>query len=477
MKPKHKPSTSSGQADPARSGRFASGPADAVCDFTASVFFDWRLYRHDIAGSIAHAKGLAKIGILTKAEVAKIERGLRAIERGIETGKFTWDTACEDVHMNIEAALARKIGKLAGKLHTGRSRNDQIALDERLWLREEIRNSKFEIRNLQTALVALADKNIDVVLPGYTHLQRAQPVLLAHHLMAYVEMLERDVQRLADCAARANICPLGSGAIAGSTLPLAREYVAKLLGFNGLTQNSMDAVSDRDFVAEFLAAAAICGVHLSRLASDLVLWSTAEFGFVTIADAYTTGSSLMPQKKNPDVAELVRGKTGRLYGNLVAVLTILKGLPLTYNSDMQEDKPPLFDSADALQDSLSILAELLRHVRVNRVRCAAAASDPTLLATDLVDFLVLPVRRGGRGMAFREAHHAVGALVGQAEKRGVSLPQIAAKKYGTKAAKVFDGRRALAARKMVGAPSPQQVRAQITRWKRVLSNSRTRKRA
>jgi argininosuccinate lyase len=326
-------------------GRFSAGPAEAVKAYTESVSFDWRLYKHDIAGSIAHAKGLAKVGLITNAEAVKIEHGLRAIEREIDSGKFRWDCDCEDVHMNIESALIRKIGEPGKKLHTGRSRNDQIATDIRLWIVAKIRSTNFEIRNLQGALVAFAEKECDAVIPGYTHLQRAQPVLLAHHLLAYVEMLERDAGRFADCAKRANICPLGSGAMAGSTLKLDRAYVAKLLGFAGVTQNSMDAVGDRDFIVEFHAAAALTGAHLSRLAEDLILWSSAEFGFITIADAYTTGSSLMPQKKNPDIAELARGKTARLYGNLVQALTLLKSLPLTYNRDLQEDKQPLFKSA------------------------------------------------------------------------------------------------------------------------------------
>jgi argininosuccinate lyase len=443
-------------------GRFSAGPAEAVKAFTESVSFDWRLYREDIAGSIAHAKGLAKVGLLTKAEAAKIERGLRAIEREIEAGKFQWDPACEDVHMNIEAALIRKIGAAGKKLHTARSRNDQVATDLRLWVRHaaivEVRGT---IAGLMKSLVTLADRNADVVVPGYTHTQRAQPVLFAHHLLAYCEMLERDAQRFVMTGGRGE-SPLGSGAIAGSTLKLNREYTAKLLAFGAVTQNSMDAVSDRDFVLEFLAAAAICGMHLSRLSEDLILWSTAEFGFVTIGDAYTTGSSLMPQKKNPDVAELVRGKTGRLYGNLVSVLTMMKGLPLTYNRDMQEDKQPLFDSVDTLLASLRVMADMLGHTKVNRARCEAAASDPMLLATDLVDFLVK------RGMAFREAHHAVGALVGEAERTHAPLPKLAIKKYGAAAGKVFDVRRALAARTAIGAPSPKNVKAQIVRWKKLL---------
>lgn len=445
---------------PARSGRFAAAPAAAAQEFCQSVSFDWRLYKQDIAASIAHAQGLAKVGLLTRAEFARIAGGLRAIGREIEAGQFRWDVALEDVHMNIETALAKKIGKLAGKLHTGRSRNDQVATDVRLWVREEISRLRSDIAHCQKVLVVLAEKNADVLSPSYTHIQRAQPVLLAHYWLAYVEMLERDRGRFASAAPTQ--CPLGSGAVAGSTLPLARARLARQLGFEGVTQNSMDAVGDRDFVLEFLAAAAICGMHLSRLAEDLILWSTAEFGFLTIADAYTTGSSLMPQKKNPDIAELVRGKTGRLYGNLVAALTMMKGLPLTYNRDMQEDKMPLFDSADTLRACLSIMAALLRNVKVNRLRCEAAATDPQLLATDLVDFLVL------RGMPFREAHYAIGALVAESERSGVSLPRLAAKKYGAAASQVFDPRRALAARKMTGAPSPKQVRMQIARWKKAL---------
>jgi argininosuccinate lyase len=443
-------------------GRFSAGPAAAVKAYTESVSVDWRLYKQDIAGSIAHAKGLAKVGLITHGEVLKIEQGLRAIEREIDSGKFKWDCDCEDVHMNIEAALVRKIGAAGKKLHTGRSRNDQIATDIRLWLLSAIRYTDHEIRHLQSALVAFAEKECDAVIPGYTHLQRAQPVLLAHHLLAYVEMLDRDAGRFADCASRTNVCPLGSGAIAGSTLKLDRAYVAQLLGFAGVTQNSMDGVSDRDFIVEFHAAAALTGAHLSRLAEDLILWSSTEFGFITIADAYTTGSSLMPQKKNPDIAELARGKTARLYGNLVQSLTLLKGLPLTYNRDMQEDKQPLFKSVDILLSTLHIVAEMIGHIHVNHVKCEAAASDPMLLATDLVDFLV------EQGMAFREAHHAVGALCGDSEKTHVSLPKLAAQKFGPDAGKVFDVRRALNARTGIGAPSPKNVAAQIARWKKLL---------
>jgi argininosuccinate lyase len=458
----HNPAGMSKARQPTWGGRFAAGPAAAVKQFTESVSVDRRLYRQDIAGSVAHARGLARAGLLSRAEAARIERGLRAIEREIASGRFQWDAGYEDVHMNIEAALVRKIGAAGAKLHAARSRNDQVATDLRLWLRAEIGALTAKIRRLQKSLVRLAANNAEVAMPGYTHLQRAQPVSVAHHLLAYVEMFERDVQRFADCRKRANVCPLGAGALAGSTLRVDRDYVAKLLGFDGVAQNSMDAVSDRDFALEFLAAAAIAGVHVSRLAEDLVLWSSVEFGFVAIGEAYTTGSSLMPQKKNPDVAELARGKTGRLTGNLQAALVMLKGLPLAYNRDMQEDKPALFDSADTLGATLSVMAEMLGHTRVNRARCEAAASDPALLATDLADFLVK------RGVPFREAHQRVGELVASAERQGKSLAEAAREAFGAAAGRVFELRRALAARTAVGAPSPARVRAQIARWKKRL---------
>jgi argininosuccinate lyase len=358
--------------------------------------------------------------------------------------------------MNIEAAL----GRAGRKLHTARSRNDQVATDLRLWVRDATIQTTKSIRQLMRSLVQLAERNADVVVPGYTHLQRAQPVLVAHHLLAYVEMFSRNIERFMLNAPV--FSPLGSGAIAGSTIRIDRAFVAKQLSLAGVTQNSMDAVADRDFVLNFLFASAVTGMHLSRMAEDLILWSSAEFGFVRIGDAYTTGSSLMPQKKNPDVCELVRGKTGRLYGNLVAVLTMMKGLPLTYNRDMQEDKEPLFDSADTLGASLRVMADMLRNTKVNRQRCEAAAADPLLLATDLADFLVK------KGMPFRQAHHAVGALVAESEKTGIALPKLAAKKYGPAAGRVFDLERALAARQAVGAPSSRNVLAQIALWKKLL---------
>ncbi len=406
-----------------RSGRFAGGPAADVARFTESISFDWRLWPQDIAGSLAHAAMLRKIGVLTRVELGAITRGLNQIGREIAAGKFAWRADLEDVHMNIESELTRRV-PAGSKLHTSRSRNDQVALDVRLWLRDEIIALLGEIAGLQRALVGLGERNAEVIIPGYTHLQRAQPVYLAHHLLAYVEMLERDSERLWDCHSRVNVCPLGSGAIAGSTLPLDREFVARRLGFMDasgrvrLTQNSMDAVSDRDFLVEFAAAAALLAVHLSRLAEDVILWVSAEFNYLKIADAYTTGSSLMPQKKNPDIAELARGKTGRVVGNLMALLTLLKGLPMTYNRDLQEDKERVFDTADTVRATTRLMAAMLDHTSVNKPACARAAGDPALLATDLADYLVR------QGMPFRQAHHVVGAVVAWSEKNGRPLNQL-----------------------------------------------------
>jgi argininosuccinate lyase len=458
-----------------RSGRFAGGPAADVAQFTESVSFDHRLWRHDILGSLAHAGMLRKIGVLTKTEMNAIVRGLDTIGREIRAGKFKWKSELEDVHMNLEAELTRRV-PAGAKLHTARSRNDQVALDVRLWLRDEIVLLLGEITDLQRALVSLGEKNIDALIPGYTHLQRAQPVYLAHHLLAYVEMLERDCERLWDCHSRVNVCPLGSGALAGSTLPLDRVFVAELLGFvdaSGrpqLTQNSMDAVSDRDFAVEFCAAAALLAVHLSRLAEDLILWTSAEFNFIKIADAYTTGSSLMPQKKNPDIAELTRGKSGRVIGNLVALLTLLKGLPMTYNRDLQEDKERLFDTADTVRATTRLTAAMLRNTTVNHAVCAAAASDPALLATDLADCLVK------KGMPFRQAHHLVGAAVALADKRAKPLNRLTFaefqsvdKAFGRDALSVFDLRRAMGKRNLTGAPGTREVAKQLARWRKQLS--------
>jgi argininosuccinate lyase len=462
-----------------RSGRFGSGPSEDVARFTESISFDWRLWRQDIMGSKAHATMLQKIGVLSRGELAAILKGLDKIGDEIARGRFRWRPEFEDVHMNIEAELTRR-APAAAKLHTGRSRNDQVALDMRLWLREEIGSLQSDAADLQRALVGLGERNAAVVIPGYTHLQRAQPVYLAHHLLAYVEMLARDCERLAQCRDRLNVCPLGSGAIAGSTLPLNRELVATVLGFVDsrgrprLTQNSMDAVSDRDFVVEFCSHAALMAVHLSRLAEDLILWASAEFNFIRIADAYTTGSSLMPQKKNPDVAELTRGKSARVIGNLTALLVLLKGLPMTYNRDLQEDKERLFDTVDTLHGTMRLCAAMIENTKINAAACRAASSDPSLLATDLADYLVR------KGVPFRQAHHSVGALVELAERSKKRLNELTLAelrsvetKFGPDALRIFDIGRALEQRKMAGAPAANQIRKQLVRWKRVLESGRT----
>ena len=436
--------------------------------------FDRRLALYDITGSIAHARMLEHIGILKTGERDAIIDGLNAIAREIEKGRFKWRTELEDVHMNIESALTEHV-PAGAKLHTGRSRNDQVALDTRLWLCDEICELANETHDLQLALTELGETYADVVIPGYTHLQRAQPVPLAHHLLAYVEMFERDYERLIQCLERVNVCPLGSGAIAGSTLPLDREFVARELGFVDargkpmLTQNSMDAVADRDYIVEFCSVSALLAVHQSRLCEDMILWSSAEFGFIEIGDAYTTGSTLMPQKKNPDICELVRGKTGRVVGNLVALLTMLKGLPLTYNSDMQEDKERLFDTCDTVRATVRILAAMLRDTEVNPRACAKAASDPKLLATDLVDWLV------EQGMPFRKAHHVVGSMVVRAEKLGKPLNRLTAaelrkvdKRLTADALKVFNLKTALDRRTAIGSPGTLELKRRLAHWHRQL---------
>ncbi|MEY5009118.1 MAG: argininosuccinate lyase [Verrucomicrobiota bacterium] len=393
-------------------GRFKEETAALLQRYSESVSFDWRLWRHDIEGSIAHSAALEKAGLLTGAERESIVQGLREIGAEIEAGKFPFRQELEDIHMNIESELTRRIGPAGGKLHTARSRNDQVALDLRLYLREECGQIGGLLRGLQRALVGFGRRSGQTVIPGYTHLQRAQPVYFAHHLLAYVEMLERDAGRVADCRSRMNVCPLGSGAIAGSTIVLDRELVAGLLGFDGVTQNSMDAVSDRDFAVELLSALALVAVHLSRLSEDVILWASSEFQFVTIGDAFTTGSSLMPQKKNPDVAELTRGKAGRVIGSLMSLLTTLKGLPMTYNRDMQEDKEPVFDAVDTVKAALEIFAAMVEEMSVRSDACARAVSDPNLLATDLADELV------NRGVPFRSAHEVVGRAVALCGERG-----------------------------------------------------------
>jgi argininosuccinate lyase len=386
-------------------GRFSQETDPTVERFSASIAFDRALARYDIRGSIAHARMLGAVGIVSAAESAQLVAGLEDVLGEIERGEFPFDAKLEDIHMNVEARLREKIGTVAGKLHTGRSRNDQIATDLALYLRDAALAAQRGLAALRGVLIESAGEHVETVLPGYTHLQRAQPVRLAHHWLAYEELLSRDAGRFADMRARVSRSPLGAGAIAGTTLPLDRAMTARELGFAGPSANSMDSVSARDHALEFLGAAAIAMVNLSRLSEELVLWSTAEFGFVELADAYSTGSSLMPQKKNPDVQELVRGKAGRAVGNLVSLLTTVKGLPLTYNRDLQEDKEPLFDSARTLADSLEVTAGALATLRVNVEKMRAAAEDPLLLATDLAEALVR------EGVPFREAHEAVGKVV------------------------------------------------------------------
>jgi argininosuccinate lyase len=404
-------------------GRFTEATNALVEEFTASIPYDWQLYPYDIAGSIAHASMLAKTGIITKKEAGQITRGLQEVLAEIVDGSFDFSIALEDIHMNIETRLIEKIGPVGGKLHTARSRNDQVALDIRMYLRDVITETHDLLAALQQVLVTLADRYQSVVLPGYTHLQRAQPVLLGHHLLAYYEMFQRDRGRLEDCFRRVNVMPLGAGALAGTVLPIDRQFVARELGFESVCENSMDAVSDRDFAIEFLAASAQIMMHLSRLSEELVLWSSSEFGFITISDGFTTGSSIMPQKKNPDVAELTRGKTGRVYGNLTALLTIMKGLPLAYNRDMQEDKEPIFDTADTVTRSLSVYIEMLKGITVHKDAMRKAAEDGFITATDLADYLVR------KGMPFRQAHEVVGRAVLRCLELGSGLADLPLSEY------------------------------------------------
>ena len=453
-------------------GRFAQETSVLVQRYGESVSFDWRLYADDIAGSIAHSEGLLKAGILNAEEQQQIETGLLTIRSEIEKGDFAFKQELEDVHMNIEAELTKRIGPAGAKLHTARSRNDQVATDVRLYCRRTIESLVSLVRSMQSALIECAERAGGTLVPGYTHLQRGQPVLFAHHLLAYVEMLERDASRLADCRSRLNVMPLGSGALAGSTIILDREYVAGLLGFDGVSQNSMDAVSDRDFVAELLFTISLVGVHLSRLSEDVILWASAEFGFVTLSDAHTTGSSLMPQKKNPDVAELTRGKSARLIGNLISLLTLLKGLPMTYNRDLQEDKEPLFDSVDTLALALEVFTEMISGMDVNAPKTEAAASDPMLLATDLADYLV------NHRVPFRQAHEVIGKLVAFSISENRSFAEMTLTEF-QQFSSAFEAdvtaclnlKTAMDARKGIGAPSPANVKAQLARWRAALSNS------
>lgn len=456
-----------------RKGRFSQKLSAAALRYSESVSFDWRLYQHDIAGSVAHSAALAAAGIITADEATEIELGLRAIEVEIDAGTFSWDSSLEDVHMNIESALTKRIGAAGAKLHTARSRNDQVALDLRLFVRAEIRMLQSLVHALQSAFLDLAQRHADVVMPAYTHLQRAQPVLFAHYLLSFAEMFGRDDERLRDCRRRADVLPLGAGAVAGSTIALDRELIATRLGFAAISRNSMDAVSDRDFVCEFLFCLSLIGMHLSRISEDFILWSTTEFGFITFSDDFSTGSSLMPQKKNPDMAELTRSKTGRLYGNLMAMLTTMKGLPSAYNRDLQEDKEPLFDSVDTVKGSLEIFTALLSGLTAHAGKMKAAADDPNLLATDLAEYLVK------KGLPFRDAHETVGKLVASASTADTPLNRISAEEmaaasplFAEDVAEIFDVRRSLAQRTAIGAPSPKNVAAELMRWRGLLEKRR-----
>jgi argininosuccinate lyase len=445
-------------------GRMAAPTHPLVESFTTSLPFDRRLFAHDITGSIAHCEMLARQQIITQRDATQIIAALRQIRAELERGTFQSSRADEDIHMAVERRLIEKIGAVGGKLHTARSRNDQVALDLRLYLKDETQRILELLQQLRHALAGVATAHADAVMPGYTHLQPAQPVLFAHHLLAYVEMLERDGQRLSDGLKRIDVLPLGSGALAGTTFPIDRLYVARRLGFRSVSTNSMDAVSDRDFAVEFLAAAAILGMHLSRFAEDLILWSSQEFGFVTLPDAFATGSSIMPQKKNPDVAELIRGKTGRLYGNLLSLLTTLKGLPMTYNRDLQEDKEPVFDSVDTIKASLAVLSAMLPNLQVNRDRMATAATAGYTLATELADYL------STKGVPFRDAHGIVGAIVRHCVQQAVGLEQLTIEQLrGFSSHFTADVRKwlhtdaALRRRRAVGGTSPRNVRRQLRR--------------
>ncbi|MEJ1298782.1 MAG: argininosuccinate lyase [Candidatus Sedimenticola sp. (ex Thyasira tokunagai)] len=448
------------------SGRF-NEPTDAFVEaFTASVEFDQRLYRYDIQGSIAHATMLTKAGILTDAERDRIISGLEAIQQQIEAGEFNWSIELEDVHMNIESALTGAIGDAGKKLHTGRSRNDQVATDVRLYLRDEIEVIRNEVLRLQQALLAVAEREADTILPGFTHLQTAQPITFGHHMMAWFEMLERDRERLADCNKRVNIMPLGAAALAGTTYPIDRHYTAELLGFERPSENSLDSVSDRDFAIEFSAAAALVMMHLSRMSEELIIWSSAQFGFIELSDSFCTGSSIMPQKKNPDVPELVRGKSGRIFGHLMALLTLMKGQPLAYNKDNQEDKEPLFDTIDNVKGSLKVFADMMPAVTCRHDNMRQAAMKGFATATDLADYLVR------KGIPFRDAHEVVGKAVALGVERDCDLADLSLTELQSFSSEisedVFDVltlEGSVAARDHIGGTAPSQVRAAIARAK------------
>ena len=449
-------------------GRFQKAADKLAAEYTASIPFDWRLYKHDIAGSIAHARMLAKQGIIADKEAEIIIGGLSSIREEIEQGKFEFKPELEDIHMNIEVRLMEKTGEVGGRLHTARSRNDQVALDLRLFAREAISDTLAGLKEFQRALISLAEANEAVIMPGYTHLQSAQPVLLAHHLLAYFEMMQRDVERFDDCLKRTDVMPLGSGALAGVAYNVDREFLAGELGFRHISRNSMDAVSDRDFVLEYEAAASICMMHLSRLAEEIIIWSSAEFGFIELDEAYATGSSIMPQKKNPDVAELARGKTGRVYGSLMALLTTMKGLPLAYNRDLQEDKEGFFDTVDTLLSTLEVFAGMVKTLRVKVENACRAVEKGYILATDLADYLVR------KGETFRNAHDIVARLVSYAAGKGKSFAELGLSGYKDFSPLFGDdvysitAESSIAARDVTGGTAPGQVARALAAAKKVV---------
>ncbi|MDH4229031.1 MAG: argininosuccinate lyase [Nitrospirota bacterium] len=450
-------------------GRFDEAVTDEVAAFNASIAFEQRLARYDVQGSVAQARALVAAGVLTVQEGQQVEDGLNAILAEIEDGSFAFSVRLEDIHMNVEARLTERIGPLGGKLHTGRSRNDQVTTDVRLYLMAEINRITRLIQSTQRSLVTCGRAHQDVVMCGYTHLQRAQPVLFAHHMLAYVEMLERDRERFSDCARRMDRSPLGSGALTGANIPVPREVARREMGFAALTPNSLDAVSDRDFVIEFLAAASICMMHLSRLSEELVLWSTSEFALISLPDRFCTGSSMMPQKKNPDMPELIRGKTGRVYGDLFSLLTTMKGLPLAYNKDMQEDKEPLFDGVDTLSACLSITAAMMADASVNRERAALSLKGGYLLATDLADYLVT------RGLPFREAHEVVGRVVRDCIERKWEIEDLSVAEFRAFSDRFDDDittyatiDASLARKSQPGGTAPQRVAERLQFWEETL---------
>jgi len=452
-------------------GRFAAGPDAIMEEINASIGFDQRLFRQDIAGSKAHATMLAAVGILTEADRDAILGGLAEVEGEIESGHFTFSRALEDIHMNVEASLRERIGDAAGRLHTARSRNDQVATDFRLYVRDSIDTLAAQIHALQLRLVERAEQEAETIMPGFTHLQSAQPVTFGHHLLAYVEMLGRDAGRLADARKRLNENPLGSAALAGTPYPIDRDMTSEALGFDRPTANSLDAVSDRDFVIETLAAASICAMHLSRLSEELVIWSAAQFGFIKLSDKFTTGSSIMPQKRNPDAAELIRAKIGRILGALTSILVVMKGLPLAYSKDMQEDKQVAFDALDSLSLSLAAMTGMIGDLVVNRERMRAAAGAGYSTATDIADWLVRQV-----GMPFRDAHHVTGRIVAAAEAKGCGLEGLTIEDFkaideriDSRIHKIVTVEASVAARMSYGGTAPQRVLEQAARWRSALT--------